>query len=472
MAGLTKYKTTFTNIFKKIPIKVRFVSLSIFLFMIGRWLGTDTYFSIYVKMIIGNGRGVTAIGALLALSKLLLVIPVGNMNDHANIKYLLLLGKVLYIFSALLFFLAGLTGSWIMLVGATILNGFASATTFTSYRSYYGKNAKKHNHSQVFGAYFSSANIAQILGALISAVLVYYLELPYMYFFVIIFALVSILQDQKIKTVLSKNYNRTWKKLHSRVENQVIYEIDEGQDSQQSFLGRNGFLHTFRKECTSFASWRRILSVLSQHNSKLYVALGSQFLVCLLNYVGFLFIPIIAIENHLTLSQIAIVFAVMKVPYLINIFIGKLGDKYNKKLLISIILIFMSMFYVLLWLHDDFAIILILTFGISLGIAMLNPITSALVSSYTRQKDKGVMTGAQDFVGKIGELSGSLGFGTLIALIGIKTGFIVIGIAIFGLGWYLLLKKLARYRSRAGEGEAKELREVHDLGIPTIDVVE
>jgi len=103
---------------------------------------------------------------------------------------------------------------------------------------------------------------------------------------------------------------------------------------------------------------------------------------------------------------------------------------------------------------------------------MLNPITSALVSSYTRQKDKGVMTGAQDFVGKIGELSGSLGFGTLIALIGIKTGFIVIGIAIFGLGWYLLLKKLARYRSRAGEGEAKELREVHDLGIPTIDVVE
>ena len=88
--------------------------------------------------------------------------------------------------------------------------------------------------------------------------------------------------------------------------------------------------------------------MLSQHNSKLYVALGSQFLVCLLNYVGFLFIPIIAIENHLTLSQIAIVFAVMKVPYLINIFIGKLGDKYNKKLLISIILIFMSMFYVLL----------------------------------------------------------------------------------------------------------------------------
>lgn len=133
----------------------------------------------------------------------------------------------------------------------------------------------------------------------------------------------------------------------------------------------------------------------------MYVALGSMFLVSLLNYVGFLFIPIVSVENNLNLSQIAIVFAVMKLPYLINIFIGKLGDKYNKKLLISIILIFMSVFYVLLGIQEDFLVILILTFAISMGIAMLNPITSALVSSYTQQKDKGVMTGAQDFVSRM-----------------------------------------------------------------------
>ncbi|MBQ9553429.1 hypothetical protein IJU97_00205 [bacterium] len=41
-----------------------------------------------------------------------------------------------------------------------------------------------------------------------------------------------------------------------------------------------------------------------------------------MNYVGFLFIPIVAIENNLTLSQIAILFAVMRVPYLINVLIG------------------------------------------------------------------------------------------------------------------------------------------------------
>jgi MFS family permease len=145
-----------------------------------------------------------------------------------------------------------------------------------------------------------------------------------------------------------------------------------------------------------------------------------MFLVNLLNYVGFLFIPIVAISNQLNLSQIAIVFAVMKAPYLINIFAGKLGDKYSKKLLIAIILVFMSFFYILLGIHENFTIILLLTFAISLGIALLLPLTSALVSSYTQKKDRGVMTGAQDFVSKMGEVIGSLGFGALTAVIGIK----------------------------------------------------
>jgi MFS-type transporter involved in bile tolerance (Atg22 family) len=133
-----------------LPIQIRFVSFSVFLFMIGRGLGTDTYFSLYVGHIIGNAWGITAIGTVLALAKLMLVIPIGNLNDHANVKYLLLLGKILYIFCALLYFFAGLFLSWELLLCATLLNGFASATTFTTYRSYYGKNAKKGNHNQIF----------------------------------------------------------------------------------------------------------------------------------------------------------------------------------------------------------------------------------------------------------------------------------------------------------------------------------
>ena len=254
------------------------------------------------------------------------------------------------------------------------------------------------------------------------------------------------------------------------MEHEIFFEADEGRDSTQTFLGRKGFVVSFIKECFSLQPRKRIITLLRSHNSKMYVALGSVCLVSLLNYVGFLFIPIVAVANHLNLSQIAIIFAVMKAPYLVNIFTGKLGDKYNKKLLISLLLIFVSFFYILLGLHDSFLIILVLTFAISLGIALLNPLTSALVSSYTQQKDKGAMTGTQDFIGKIGEMTGSLGFGTLIAIIGIKAGFIVIGIATFTLGAYLFVKKMIRYHHISSEREAKATREVHNLGVPLVDV--
>jgi hypothetical protein len=39
-----------------------------------------------------------------------------------------------------------------------------------------------------------------------------------------------------------------------------------------------------------------------------------------LNYTSYLFIPIVAAENHLTLPQIALVFAAMKSPYIVNVF--------------------------------------------------------------------------------------------------------------------------------------------------------
>jgi hypothetical protein len=47
-----------------------------------------------------------------------------------------------------------------------------------------------------------------------------------MYFFVVIFALVSLLQDQKIKTIISKHYNRTWRKFYNRVKKESFYEME------------------------------------------------------------------------------------------------------------------------------------------------------------------------------------------------------------------------------------------------------
>jgi len=56
--------------------------------------------------------------------------------------------------------------------------------------------------------------------------------------------------------------------------------------------------------------------------------------------------------------------------------------------MISIVLVFMALLYIVLGVSENFYAILILTFFISLGVAILNTLTSALVVSYTHPKDK------------------------------------------------------------------------------------
>lgn len=467
-------KKKFLSRLKKIlPVKIRFVSLSLALFMLWWWLGTDTYFSIYIKEIIWNTRWVTAIWAILAFVKLLFVIPIWRMNDKVDIKYILLMWKILFVFCGLLLFLAWIYHSRFLLTIATIFNWIANATTFTTYRSYYAKKATKTDNSQIVWIYFSSLYITEVIWSLIAAFLVNYLELPYMYFFVVIFALISLLWDQKIKTAISKTYNKTRKRFYKRVkkESKNADKIKDNLDYNQDFFGKKWFIYSFINGCLSLESWKEIRQMLHKYDWKMYVALGSFALANFLNYVSFLFIPIISLENNLSLSQIAIVFAAMKLPYVVNVFTWKFWDKYSKKLLISIILVFISLLYIVLWLSENFYAILILTFCISIWVAMLNPLTSALVVSYTQPKDKWAMTWVQDFVGRLWDIAWSLWFWTLTAIIWLHKGFVVIWLCTFWLWWYLLIKKLISFRSKNNERERGKKDEVYELPVPVADMI-
>ena len=458
---------------KIIPVKIRIISRSLVLFMLWRWLWTDTYFSIYVKEIVGNARWVTIIWALLAGMKLIFSIPIWRMNDHVNTKYILLMWKALYVICGLLFFLAWVYHSRILLTIATIINGFANSTTFTTYRSYYAKNTTKSDNAQISGIYFSALYITEVIWSLIAAILVNYLELSYMYLFVVIFALVSLIQDQKIKEVLAKHYNKTWRNFSNRIKNesQQEIEVEENLESDLKFFGKDWFVRSFLKESISLESWKEIWKILQKYNWKMYVALWSFMLTNFLNYTSYLFIPIVAAENNLSLSQIAIVFAAMKLPYVVNVFAWKFWDKYSKKLLISIILVLMSFLYVLLWFHEWFYTILILTFFISLWIAVLFPLTTALVISYTDPKDNWAMIWVQDFVWRVWDILWSLWFWTLTAIIWLQKWFTIIWLCTFWLWIYLMIKKIISYKSKNNEREKSESNEVYELPVPIVDIV-
>ena len=470
---LKKTKKILKNIRKTIPVKIRSISLSLVLFMMGRWLWTDTFFSIYVQETVGSARWVTVIWAILAFVKLLFTVPIWRMNDHMNTKYILLVWKVLYAICGLLFFLAWILHSRILLLLASILNWIANSTTFTTYRSYYAKKTTKADNAQISGVYFSALYITEVIWSLIAAVLVNYLELPYMYFFVVIFALVSLLQDEKIKSVLSTTYNKTRKKFYKRVkkESENSDKLSDNPDCEQKFFWKDWFIRSFINGCLSIESWKEIRKMLQKYNWKMYVALWSFMLTNFLNYTSYLFVPIVAAENNLSLSEIAIVFAAMKLPYIVNVFTWKFWDKYSKKLLISIILVLMSFLYIALWFNEWFYTILILTFFISLGIALLFPLTTALVISYTDPKDNGAMIWVQDFVWRAWDIIWSLWFWTLTVIIGLQKWFIIIWLCTFWLWMYLMIKKIVSFKSKNNEREKIKSKEVYELPIPIANAI-
>ena len=470
---LKRFKKALSKIGELIPGKIRTISLSLTLFMLWWWLWTDTYFSIYVKEVVGSAWWVTIIWALLAAVKLFFTIPIWRMNDHANMRYILLIWKILYAIAWFLFFLAWLTHSWILLVFAALFNGVANSTTFTTYRSYYAKSSTKSDNAQLSWIYFSAMYFTEVVWSLIAAILVNYLELPYMYLFVVIFSLVSLIQDEKIKTVLSKRYNKTRKKFYNRIKKESKQEskIEKTPETDQPFFGEKWFLRSFIKECTSLDSRKEIWQILHKYNWKMYVALWSFMLTNFLNYTSYLFIPIVAVENNLSLSQIAIVFAAMKLPYVVNIFTWKFWDRYSKKLIISIILVLMSFLYVLLWFHEWFYTILILTFFISLWVALLNPLTAALVISYTDPKDNGAMIGVQDFVWRAWDIIWSLWFWILTGIIWLQKWFIIVWFWTFWLWLYLMIKKIISFKSKNNEREKVKSKEVYQLPVPVVDVL-
>ena len=224
--------------------------------------------------------------------------------------------------TGILYFVAGITKSLTILILAVLLNGLATAALLTTYQAFIRKHSKQNTRGTIFGLYFSSMNLAYVIGALIAAVLIGYVDLPYLFLFVSLFAMISFFTDQKLPNLSKKKI--------------------------KEFLGKDTFIHKFFLEVFSLHAIKKVVATLKNYSHRMYYVLGFEFLFNLLNYIGFIFIPIVSIKDNLTLSQVAIVFAVMRVPYLIDFFTGNIADNTSKRKFLFFVLLFISFLYMLL----------------------------------------------------------------------------------------------------------------------------
>ena len=404
--------------FFSLPVSVRFISMSSFFFILGWWLGWDTFFSIYVEKIVENIFLVSMIWTILPLSRLLFALPIWELNNNTNRKYVIFLSKAIYIISSLLYFMAGiLKNPWILLF-AVVLNGIASATLFVTYESYIRATTDKHHSEESWGLYFSSLNAAWVIWAVIASFLVVFLKLPFLYLFIALFAVLSLFSDQKIPI--------------------------RDKEKLKELFAKESFLKQFIRKVFSTKPIKKTIVFLKNSPKKFIYILWYEWLFNILNYIGFLFIPLIAEKNSFSLSQIALIFALMRLPYVTNFFVVSLSEKFNKKLFIAVVLIFLSFLYWTLAFDISFGSILIVSFGISIWLSLLRPIISALITESCHDNDIWSITWVQQFVAQLWMMAWSIWFGVITYVFGMYVAFFLVGLSLFVLSTWGLLKRFQK----------------------------
>ena len=388
-----------------VPKNVRLISLSMFIFMLGRWVWWDTFYSVFIETIVENVFWVSLIWALLPLVKLFVAPAAGEIIGKINNKWMFTLSKVLFAISGIFYVLAGVfKNEWLLLI-AVIFNWIWSSCVYVSYYSSVHENCDK-NHSEVsWWLFYTWLNWAYTAWALISAALVYFINLPYLYIFITVFSILSLLIDLKIPF-------KKW---------------------DNEYLERNNFswfLSDFSKKCFSIAPVKNMNSALKKAKRGLLNGLGYEMLYAILDYLSLLFIPLIALENWLWLSQIALVFAAMRLPYIFNLFVSWWDEWFNKKLFIAVVLVFLAWLFIILWFDLSFRMILVVSFCIAFWLSVMKPVVSAMITEHTKEDEIGIVSWAEQFVTFLWDMLWSLWFWILTSIFTMDIAFFLVWLSL------------------------------------------
>jgi len=387
-----KSRETIKTTIQELPPISKHIAWSVFLFILGRWLWPDIYLSIFIETIIQKTRIVGVLWAVLAISKLLLSIPIWYIEDKVNAKYLLVLSKILYIISGICYFFAGVFMSPILLILAVIANWLASPILFTTNISLLRAFVPSNQSIQAFWLFHTAFHTSYFIGAIIISFLINDISIEYIYIAVIIFSTLAL-----------------WSNITTPIPEKISF-----RKSINNFLFHDHIYEKVRKDLKSY-------------DFTLYFTLTLQFLYGLLDYIWFLFIPLLAMTQNLSLSQIAIIFAVMRIPHMLSIIYTSLLKKWNTFIIVCVCFLIMSLLLWWLVFVQSFVGILLIGFGISTGLALSRPLILWFISQITQAVHRAEITWVQEFITRLGEIFGSLLFAGVVLFIPINYVFGIIG---------------------------------------------
>ena len=395
MQTITNIKTIRSNI-KHLPETVKYLMVSTFIFVLWRWLGSDIFLSIYIEQIIDKIWIVGVLGAILAATKLLLSIPIGYLNDKTNPKYILIIAKLMYIICGLCYFAAGILESPELLIIGIVLNGLASPILFTTTMSIVREETDNTQATQAFGLFQTATQWSYFVWAIIISFFVDSIPLYYVFLAIVVFSFISMLRTT---TIPIQEERGLWKTIDAYIFHQNVY--------------------------------KKVRQDLKEYNITLYLTLFLQFLYGIVDYLWFLFIPLLALSNDLTLWQIALIFAIMRIPHLLSVYFAGTLDKYNQFIVVCTTYITIGLFLWWLAYTKAFVGILALSLCISACLAVLRPILLWFIGRLVENRHKAEITWVQETVTRTGEIVGSIWFALIAQYSTIQRWFFIV--------WVLLI---------------------------------
>jgi len=190
------------------------------------------------------------------------------------------------------------------------------------------------------------------------------------------------------------------------------------------------FVKKFFNRCFSIQPIKNMILSLKSSPRSLWNGLWYDLLYALLDYLSLLFIPLVALSDWLWLWQIAIVFAVMRLPYIFNLFVSWRDEWFNKKLFIAVVLVFLSWLFVLLSFDISFLMILVVSFCISFWLSVMRPVVSAMITESANKDNIWIISWAEQFAMFIWNIVWSIWFWVLSSIFTMNIAFFIVWLSL------------------------------------------
>jgi len=402
----------------RIPLGVKLVVLTLFLRTLG-WGFADPFYSIFINNFSENYTIVGLFVSLTGIVSLLAIIPLIRLADKVQDIRIMENGEIFYFFAILSYTGAGYLHSVPLLILGLILHGIGNPFVVVGAESYIRKTG---GDARSFGYYTALDYFGWILGMFIAAFTIQFYGFNNMFLFVLPSTILGIL---------------------------ILFRIKE--DGLASLI--MGFRQYFHHRKDFEDLWNDFRAI----DSKMFFFLLITFFDGMIRIFSYIFIPLFALSLNLSLKDIAILSAVMYLPFVFSFFFSEAADRTRKMFVIAFGLFIGAFSFVMLSFIVHQYWVLALAAMISLSMAIVRPAYNGMITRLTPRNMIGEATSLDNLAMRFGYIVGPILTGFVADEFGLPVSFTVMAVIALLLGITTLFLRGYDYLPKAVENNVQAL---------------